>query len=62
MNVTNATVEINGFVGTSDDKGNVSVFIPLESQNKVYKIVTPMELYNDVIFMPCGENDVILTK
>lgn len=62
IDVTNTTVEINGFFGTSDAKGNVSVFIPLESQNKVYKIITPMELYNDIIIMPCGENDVILTR
>lgn len=61
-NEANIAVSVNGFEATADDNGVVSLFIPLEFQNQVYKIEAPVEMYNDSIFMPCGENDVILTK
>ncbi|MBP5643336.1 MAG: toll/interleukin-1 receptor domain-containing protein [Bacteroidales bacterium] len=61
-NEANIAVSVNGFEATADDNGVVSLFIPLEFQNTVYQIEAPVEMYNDSIFMPCGENDVILTK
>ena len=40
----------------------VTLSIPLEKQRKAYKIKTDLTLVNDSIFMPCGEDDVILVK
>ena len=62
MGVANTMIEINGFNSVSDENGNVTMSIPLEKQNKSYKIITSKEVYNDIIFMPCGENDIIMTK
>lgn len=62
MGVADTKLEINGYETTTDENGYVSLFIPLETQNKFYKIITQKELYNDTIFMPCGESDVIMTK
>ena len=62
--VSNTTVDINGFVTTSDKEGNIRLFIPLEKQNKKYQIKASPEIIDDSVFviMPCGEHDVILTK
>ena len=60
--VANTKLEINGYEITTDENGYISLFIPLEAQNKFYKILTQIGLYNDTIFMPCGESDVIMTK
>ncbi|MBR6491732.1 MAG: toll/interleukin-1 receptor domain-containing protein [Bacteroidales bacterium] len=60
--VADTKLEINGYEITTDENGYMSLFIPLESQNKYYKIKTQIGLYNDTIFMPCGESDVIMTK
>ena len=60
--VADTKLEINGYEITTDENGYVSLFIPLEKQNKFYKIKTQIGLYNDTIFMPCGESDVIMTK
>ena len=60
--VADTKLEINGYEITTDENGYVSLFIPLETQNKFYKIKTQIGLYNDTIFMPCGESDVIMTK
>ncbi len=60
--VVNTMIEINGFNSVSDENGNVTLSIPLENQDKSYKIITSIELFNDIIFMPCGENDIIMTK
>jgi hypothetical protein len=62
IGVTNTSIEINGYTTMSDENGNVSLLIPLENQDKSYKIISSVELYNDIIFMPCGENDIIMTK
>lgn len=60
--VADTKLEINGYEITTDENGYISLFIPLEAQNKFYKILTQIGLYNDTIFMPCGESDVIMTK
>ena len=62
IGVINTSIEINGYTTMSDENGNVSLLIPLENQDKSYKIISSVELYNDIIFMPCGENDIIMTK
>lgn len=60
--VAMATVEIEGQQAQSDENGMVTLSIPLENQRKAYKIKTDLTLVNDSIFMPSGEDDVILVK
>jgi hypothetical protein len=36
--------------------------LPLNVQKKTYPIKADVALLNDSIFMPCGENDVVLVK
>ena len=58
----NQRVSIEGYETFSDGKGIVTLHIPLEQQRKSYKIDTDLNLVNDSIFMPCGEDDVILVQ
>ena len=60
--VANETMQIESQEITSDGNGKVSLFIPLNSQKKVYKIKANIPLLNDSIVMPCGENDVVMTR
>lgn len=60
--VANAEVEIAGQTVTSDEEGLVSMSIPLASQRKSYPVRSSAPLINDTIYLPCGENDVILAK
>jgi hypothetical protein len=60
--VANVEVEIAGINVTSDKDGVVSTSIPLESQQKAYSIKASIPLANDTIYLPCGEDDVILTR
>ena len=55
-------VDIKGLETFSDENGIVSLFIPLEKQQKAYKIKTDLIMLNDSVFMPCGENDVVLVE
>ena len=60
--VSMATIEIGGQQVQSDENGMVTLSIPLEKQRKSYKITSELPLVNDSIFMPCGEDDVILIQ
>ena len=60
--VVNETLQIEGQTVTSDENGKVSLFIPLKSQKRIYKIKADIPLLNDSITMPCGENDVVMTR
>ncbi len=60
--VANETLQIEGQKVTTDEQGQVSLFIPLNAQKMVYKIKASIPLLNDSITMPHGENDVIMTK
>ena len=60
--VAMAMVEIEGQQAQSDENGLVTLSIPLERQRKAYKIKTDLPLVNDSIFMPSGEDDVILVE
>ncbi len=60
--VAMAMVEIEGQQTQSDENGLVTLSLPLEKQRKAYKIKTELNLVNDSIFMPCGEDDVILVE
>ena len=60
--VANETVNILGFDAVSDESGIVSLTIPLEMQQKFYPVSASVPLAYDTIHMPCGKDDVILTK
>ena len=60
--VTNAKIEIAGQLITSDKDGRVTLFVPLESQMQKYHIESSIPLVNDILYLPCGPDDVVLTK
>ena len=57
----NWKVKVAGMETMSDENGRVSVFVPLEQQRIAYDVTVGTTI-NDTIHMPCGEDDVILTK
>lgn len=60
--VTNAEMEIAAQKVRPDNNGHVSLFIPLEKQRTKYLVKSSMTLEKDTIYLPCGPDDVILTK
>jgi len=58
----NAELEIAGQKVVSSSDGHVSLLIPLEEQQTKYNIKSSVPLANDTIYLPCGPDDVILTK
>jgi len=60
--VSYTALEIDGRTIYSDKEGHVSLFIPLANQKKKYHIKASVPLEKDTICMPCGPNDVIVTK
>lgn len=59
--VTDAIVEIDGRI-MKNGKGFYSLYIPLEYQKAKYRMVSTIPLENDTIYLPCGSDDVVLTK
>ena len=57
--IPNSKVEVAGQSVLSDKNGQVSLFVPLDKQSKTYQVKAQFPLYNDIITMPCGENDVV---
>ena len=60
--VPGVTLAINGIPAVSDERGYVSLSVPLEAQDRSYRIDSPIPLANDIITLPCGANDVVLTR
>ena len=60
--VPNVFITIGGYKAVSDKDGHVEFFIPLEEQRKSYYVTLSVPLAKDTIFMPCGENDIIMVK
>ena len=60
--VANTELEIAEQSAITDDKGRVSLHIPLNKQRRSYHVSSLIPLANDSIYMPCGPDDVILTK
>ncbi len=56
----NAIIEIDGIERMEQEKGLYKLTVPLELQKTTYKINSTMPVLNDIIYMPCGSNDVIL--
>ena len=47
---------------TSDGNGLVRLLIPLEDQRRKYPVITALQLANDSIIMPCGDDDILFTQ
>lgn len=63
MYLNNIEVMIEGIPVMSDNKGWVSIHIPLSQQKTVYRITSSSVLLeSDSLFMPCGECDAIMVK
>lgn len=60
--IANAEIEIAGQKVTSDNSGDVLMSVPLEKQRPSYHIKASVPLVNDTIYLPCGPDDVILSK
>ena len=60
--VTIADSAGNQYFAKSDAQGMVEVHIPLDKQRRVYNVQASVPLEKDEIIMPCGEDDLILTK
>ena len=60
--VKDVVVVIEGYEVSTDEKGHLQMSIPLEKQNDKYHIRASVPLAKDTIYMPCGENDVIMIK
>lgn len=57
-----ARLEIDGHEVYSDEKGQVSLFIPLEQQKIAYPVFATFPLEDSVVVTPCGKSDVITKK
>ncbi len=60
--VAHTKVFIGEYETISDENGRVSLKISLEAQRCAYPVKTETLLENDTIYMPCGENDVLLIR
>ena len=60
--IPNAKVKVAGREVNADAYGVVTLFIPLEEQQRCYKVEAPFPVENDTIYMPSGENDVLVKK
>lgn len=60
--VPDVTINIAGQTVVSDAKGCVSITVPLAEQLDKYPISASLPLEYDTLFVPCGKDDVVLTK
>lgn len=60
--VVNKKIVIGKNETISDAEGNVNLKIPLNEQQHAYPVKADIMLEDDTIYMPCGENDVLLTQ
>ena len=60
--VGNTTISLAGLETVSDSTGRVSLFVPLEKQQRYYIITGPLQFENDTVYMPSGKDDVVLIQ
>ena len=60
--VAGVVVTVDGHEVMSDETGQVRLQIPLQEQQTAYRVTADVPLETDSLYMPCGEDDVILTK
>ena len=62
MYVCNTPIRLAGQETISDSSGRVSLYVPLEKQQRYYIITGPLQFENDTVYMPNGKDDVVLTQ
>ena len=55
-------VSIAGYEVSSDANGQFHLYVPLKFQKSAYHVESNLILECDTLYMPCAENDVLLTK
>lgn len=60
--VADTEIEIAGQRIRSDSDGRVVLFVPLEKQRTKYTVKSGVPLVDETVCMPCGPDDVVLTK
>lgn len=60
--VAGTTVKVAGREVVSDGTGQIRLQIPLEEQCPAYHVEASVPLETDSIYMPCGEDDVIIVE
>ena len=58
----NEKVSIAGIEAMSDEEGYVTLFIPLEKQQRGYRVTATIPLVKDTLTMPCGGYEMIETR
>lgn len=54
------TIQVETFEVTTDATGRFSLFVPLEQQQKTYRITHPKSSATSTLHAPCGPNDIVL--
>lgn len=60
--VPGVTISIAGQTVVSDAAGRISITVPLSKQKDKYPISASLPLEYDTLHVPCGQDDVVLTK
>ncbi len=53
-------IQVEAFDVTTDATGRFSLFVPLEQQQKSYRITLPTSSASTTLHAPCGPNDIVL--
>lgn len=62
MPLSDVQMSLAGQEVVSDSEGRVTLFVPLESQSRYYRVACPVPLENDTVYMPCGRDDILRTE
>lgn len=60
--VSDCEMRVAGVSVVSDEKGCISMFIPLERQRQSYSLSAEVPLHDSVVYVPCGKSDVIVVQ
>lgn len=60
--VAGVSVRVDDYETVSDSAGRVTIIIPMKRQKQAYKVTSLVPILTDSVYMPCGQDDVVLTK
>lgn len=60
--VVGETIEIAGHKTVSDADGMIRLYIPLHQQDVKYRMCSDRLLESNILYMPCGRNDIVLVR
>jgi hypothetical protein len=60
--LANMKIDVDGHPAQSDANGRVTLSIPLAEQKTAYRVTAPVPLACDTVYLPCGQDDVLLTQ